>query len=221
MMARLATRVAATTESSLPYLPKGKTVVSGYPVRPDFFAGSEGGGTAPAWASTQKRRRCWSAAAVWARTRINQIVADNLPALLDLCQLVHLSGAGRLRWAEASQRRVAGSGASKVSPVTRTCRKCRGRWPPRTSRSCAPAQARSASCRWPACRRFSFPAPSPTRQRTRRIWPNRGAAIVLPEIASRRGRPARQDAAERRGTTEGDVGGDALARAAGRRRPNR
>jgi UDP-N-acetylglucosamine--N-acetylmuramyl-(pentapeptide) pyrophosphoryl-undecaprenol N-acetylglucosamine transferase len=36
--ARLATRLAASTEASLEFLPAGKTSVTGYPVRPEFFA---------------------------------------------------------------------------------------------------------------------------------------------------------------------------------------
>jgi len=35
---RLATSVATSTEAALEFLPRGKTVVTGYPVRPEFFA---------------------------------------------------------------------------------------------------------------------------------------------------------------------------------------
>lgn len=91
MMARLATRVAATTEESLPYLPRGKTAVSGYPARPDFLQAAKDEGRRRLELDPAAKTLLVSGGSLGAHV-INQVVADNLPALLGLCQIVHLSG---------------------------------------------------------------------------------------------------------------------------------
>lgn len=92
LMTRLATRVAATTEASLPYLPRDKTAVSGYPARPAFFEATKEEGQRRIGLDAGARTLLASGGSLGARA-INQIIADNLPALLDLCQIIHVSGA--------------------------------------------------------------------------------------------------------------------------------
>ena len=92
MMARLATRVAATTQDSLPYLPRGKAAVSGYPVRPDFLQAAREEGRRRLGIDANARTLLVSGGSLGAHA-LNQLVADNLPALIDLCQIIHLSGA--------------------------------------------------------------------------------------------------------------------------------
>lgn len=97
MMARLATRVAATTDDSLPYLPRGKAVVTGYPARQDFLQAAKEEGRRRLGLDPAAKTLLVSGGSQGARS-INNMVADNLPALLDLCQLIHLSGAADFDW---------------------------------------------------------------------------------------------------------------------------
>jgi UDP-N-acetylglucosamine--N-acetylmuramyl-(pentapeptide) pyrophosphoryl-undecaprenol N-acetylglucosamine transferase len=92
MMARLATRVAATVDDSLAYLPRGKTAVSGYPVRPDFLQAARDEARRRLELDPAEKTLLVAGGSQGAHV-LNQLVADNLPALLELCQIVHLSGA--------------------------------------------------------------------------------------------------------------------------------
>jgi len=92
MMARLATRVAATTEDSLSYLPKGKASVSGYPVRSGFLEATKEEARRRLGLDATAKTLLVSGGSLGAHS-LNQLVADNLPVLLDLCQIIHLSGA--------------------------------------------------------------------------------------------------------------------------------
>ncbi len=91
LMTRLATRVAATAGASLPYLPKEKTAVSGYPVRSAFFKATREEGQRRFGLDTAVKTLLVSGGSLGAQT-INQFVTDNLLALLDLCQVIHVSG---------------------------------------------------------------------------------------------------------------------------------
>jgi len=96
-MARLARRVAVTSHRSLSFLPPGKAVVTGYPVRPAF------------WQTTkiEARRRLalldqervlFVAGATHGAHTLNQAVASHLSQVLELCQLIHVSGRGDHAW---------------------------------------------------------------------------------------------------------------------------
>ena len=166
MMARLATRVAVTTEDSLPYLPKGKTVVSGYPVRTGLPGGGRRRGTPPAWTRPELKTLLVSGGSQGAHS-LNQIVADNLPALLDVMSNQSTIRRNRHRRPDARQRRPAGAGRRSVT----------------ISHAYLPRDAVGDGRRRPrphARRRFStlgelpllafrpywYPAPSPIRRRT-------------------------------------------------------
>jgi UDP-N-acetylglucosamine--N-acetylmuramyl-(pentapeptide) pyrophosphoryl-undecaprenol N-acetylglucosamine transferase len=88
---RLATRIATTTEAALAHLPRRKTVVTGYPVRAEFFASSR-----------EDARRALGlppgepvlvvAGATQGAHAINQAVFDALPRLLEAAFVIHVTG---------------------------------------------------------------------------------------------------------------------------------
>ncbi len=104
MMARLATRVAVTVEGSLPYFPLRKALVTGYPARPDFATATRQEAQRRLGLEPATRTLLVSGGSLGARS-INKAVADNLPSLLELCQIIHLSGAADFDWLK--QRRDA------------------------------------------------------------------------------------------------------------------
>ncbi len=97
MMARLANRVAVTAESSLPYLPRRKAVVTGYPARSDFLTAEREEGRRRLDLEPSTRTLLVSGGSLGARA-LNIAVAEKLPSLLDLCQIIHLSGAADFDW---------------------------------------------------------------------------------------------------------------------------
>jgi len=92
-MARLARRVAVTTPRSLPFLPAGKAVVTGYPVRPAFSQATKTEARHRLLLPDEERVLFVAGATQGART-LNQIVAKHLSQVLELCQLIHISGRG-------------------------------------------------------------------------------------------------------------------------------
>jgi UDP-N-acetylglucosamine--N-acetylmuramyl-(pentapeptide) pyrophosphoryl-undecaprenol N-acetylglucosamine transferase len=90
LAARVATRVATTVEGALDYLPREKTVVSGYPLRPEF------------WVADRHEGRCrlglgeepvlLVSGASQGSVALNSALAAVLPDLLKYCEVVHLSG---------------------------------------------------------------------------------------------------------------------------------
>jgi len=95
--ARLAGRVAVTAEESLRRLPARKGVVTGYPVRPEFWqAGREGGreklGLDPA------EKVLFVIGASQGAHSINRAIAAELSGLLELCEVVHVSGQADQQW---------------------------------------------------------------------------------------------------------------------------
>ncbi|HTE84014.1 MAG TPA: UDP-N-acetylglucosamine--N-acetylmuramyl-(pentapeptide) pyrophosphoryl-undecaprenol N-acetylglucosamine transferase [Dehalococcoidia bacterium] len=86
----LATHVATTSDGALDYLPHSKTAVTGYPLRPEF------------WQTTRAEGRqrlgldggpCLlvSGASSGSRT-LNDAILNALDALLEVCEVVHLTG---------------------------------------------------------------------------------------------------------------------------------
>jgi UDP-N-acetylglucosamine--N-acetylmuramyl-(pentapeptide) pyrophosphoryl-undecaprenol N-acetylglucosamine transferase len=87
---RLATVVATTTETPLSVLPRGKTLVTGYPLRPEFAMASRqaardrlGLGSGPVLLV--------SGASSGSRA-LNEAVLSGLPELLDSAEILHLTG---------------------------------------------------------------------------------------------------------------------------------
>jgi UDP-N-acetylglucosamine--N-acetylmuramyl-(pentapeptide) pyrophosphoryl-undecaprenol N-acetylglucosamine transferase len=98
-MARLARRVAVTSPRSLPFLPPGKAVVTGYPVRPAFWQATKMEARRRLSLQDEERVLFIAGATHGART-LNQIVAKHLSQVLELCQLIHISGRGDHPWLE-------------------------------------------------------------------------------------------------------------------------
>jgi UDP-N-acetylglucosamine--N-acetylmuramyl-(pentapeptide) pyrophosphoryl-undecaprenol N-acetylglucosamine transferase len=91
LMTRLSQRVAVTTDRSLPYLPTAKTVVTGYPIRPAFWHVAKTDARRRLAIDPQERVLLITGATHGARS-LNRMVAGHLPRLLELCQVIHLSG---------------------------------------------------------------------------------------------------------------------------------
>jgi UDP-N-acetylglucosamine--N-acetylmuramyl-(pentapeptide) pyrophosphoryl-undecaprenol N-acetylglucosamine transferase len=96
-MARLARRVAVTSHCSLPFLPPGKAVVTGYPVRPAFWQATKTEAR-HRFTFLDQERVLFVAGATHGAHTLNQTVAKHLSQVLELCQLIHVSGHGDHPW---------------------------------------------------------------------------------------------------------------------------
>jgi UDP-N-acetylglucosamine--N-acetylmuramyl-(pentapeptide) pyrophosphoryl-undecaprenol N-acetylglucosamine transferase len=96
-IARLAQRVCATAIESLRSLPSGKTVVTGYPVREEFWNANRATGRERLGLSPEEKVLFVTGASSGAHS-INQAVAAELTGLLQLCEVIHLSGRADEPW---------------------------------------------------------------------------------------------------------------------------
>lgn len=96
----LATRMTTTTEAALQFLPAGKTVVTGYPVRETFFTVSRDEARARLGFAPTERVVVIAGASQGARV-INAAVFDALPDLCRKATVVHVTGEAGF---EAAQR---------------------------------------------------------------------------------------------------------------------
>ena len=90
-MARLAQRVAVSTAETTAKLPDGKTVVTGYPVRAAFWQVSRSEGRRRLGLDPEEKVLLVAGASQGAHS-INTAVETNLRGLLELCEVIHLSG---------------------------------------------------------------------------------------------------------------------------------
>ncbi len=97
LMARLARRIAVTAEPAVARLPSGKAVVTGYPVRRAFFDTQKDEGRRRLGLEPQLPTLFVSGGSQGGRA-INQAVAEQLPRLLEVCQVVHVSGRADHGW---------------------------------------------------------------------------------------------------------------------------
>jgi len=95
--ARLAQRVAVTAVESLRRLPGAKSVVTGYPVREEFWQANRSGGRERLGLDPEEKVLFVIGASQGAHS-INRAIAADLPALLELCEVVHLSGQADEQW---------------------------------------------------------------------------------------------------------------------------
>lgn len=95
--ARLAQRVAVTAVESLRRLPGAKSVVTGYPVREEFWQANRKGGRERFGLDPEKKVLFVIGASQGAHS-INQAIAADLPSLLELCEVVHVSGQADEPW---------------------------------------------------------------------------------------------------------------------------
>lgn len=95
--ARLAQRVAVTAVESLRRLPGAKSVVTGYPVREEFWQADRAGGRERLGLNPEEKVVFVIGASQGAHS-INKAIAGELNALLELCEVVHLSGQADEPW---------------------------------------------------------------------------------------------------------------------------
>ncbi|MBI1885085.1 MAG: UDP-N-acetylglucosamine--N-acetylmuramyl-(pentapeptide) pyrophosphoryl-undecaprenol N-acetylglucosamine transferase [Chloroflexi bacterium] len=88
---RLAQRVAVTTVQTLRKLPDGKGRVTGYPVREEFWRADRSVGRKRLGLDAEEKVLFVAGASQGAHS-INEALASNLRALLELCEVVHISG---------------------------------------------------------------------------------------------------------------------------------
>jgi UDP-N-acetylglucosamine--N-acetylmuramyl-(pentapeptide) pyrophosphoryl-undecaprenol N-acetylglucosamine transferase len=104
LLAGLARRVAVTAEPAVAHLPSGKVVVTGYPVRRDFLEADKAEGRRRLGLDPQLPALFVSGGSQGGHS-INQAVAGQLPRLLEVCQVVHVSGRADHPWlAEVRER---------------------------------------------------------------------------------------------------------------------
>lgn len=96
-IAKLAKRVAVTAAESLRKLPGAKSVVTGYPVRQEFWNADRAGGRERLGLDPEEKVLFVSGASQGAHS-INQAIAADLPGLLELCEVVHLCGHADEPW---------------------------------------------------------------------------------------------------------------------------
>ncbi len=96
----LATRMTTTTEAALVFLPRKKTVVTGYPVRASFFSTPRESARA-SFAILPSDRLVVIAGATQGATAINEAVLGALPDLLHAAVVHHVTGPAGLAAAEA------------------------------------------------------------------------------------------------------------------------
>jgi UDP-N-acetylglucosamine--N-acetylmuramyl-(pentapeptide) pyrophosphoryl-undecaprenol N-acetylglucosamine transferase len=96
-IARLAQRVCATAIESLRALPSGKTMVTGYPVREEFWNVDRATGRERLGLSPEEKVLFVTGASSGAHS-INRAVASELSGLLQLCEVVHLCGRADEQW---------------------------------------------------------------------------------------------------------------------------
>ena len=93
VMARLAQRLAVSTTKTLSKLPDGKAIVTGYPVRPAFWQTNRAEGRQRLGIDPEEKLLFIAGASQGAQT-INTTIAANLRGVLELCEVIHLSGRG-------------------------------------------------------------------------------------------------------------------------------
>jgi UDP-N-acetylglucosamine--N-acetylmuramyl-(pentapeptide) pyrophosphoryl-undecaprenol N-acetylglucosamine transferase len=113
VIARLAARVAVTVEDSCVYFPAGKVAVTGYPVRAEFHGLDRTGARAALGLRLNEDETVLlvSGGSRGARS-INQALSCMLEQMLELTQVVHVSG--ELDWPWVAEQRDALSSALKA-----------------------------------------------------------------------------------------------------------
>lgn len=101
LLSRLATTMTTTSERALEYLPRGRTVVTGYPVRDGFWTLDRASARAAMGLPADTQVLLVTAGSLGAQ-RINAAIFGALPALLERCIVVHVTGEA----GQAEARRV-------------------------------------------------------------------------------------------------------------------
>lgn len=104
-LSRHATRIACSVDGSLAALPGGKTVVTGYPVRPQFAQATRAEGIARFGLDPTLRTLLVTGGSLGARP-INVTVAEALPRLLERAQVLHITGREDASWLTEEHARL-------------------------------------------------------------------------------------------------------------------
>jgi UDP-N-acetylglucosamine--N-acetylmuramyl-(pentapeptide) pyrophosphoryl-undecaprenol N-acetylglucosamine transferase len=91
LLARIATRIATTSEPSLRELPEGKAVVTGYPVRPSFWTAGRDESRTRLGLPIDEHVLLVAGASQGARS-VNEAVASQVDRLLAVCHVLHVTG---------------------------------------------------------------------------------------------------------------------------------
>lgn len=111
---RLATHMTTTTEQALQFLPAGKTTVSGYPVRPEFFMTDRDAARVALGVSGDEPLVLVAGASQGAQS-LNRALFAQLGELTVRAHVVHITGAAGLAEAEAA-RHALGAEGSRYQP---------------------------------------------------------------------------------------------------------
>lgn len=103
---RHATRVACSVDGSLGALPADKTVVTGYPVRAQFAQATRAEGIARFGLDPELPTLLVTGGSLGAH-RINAVVAQALPRLLQQAQVLHITGREDAAWLTEERARLA------------------------------------------------------------------------------------------------------------------
>jgi UDP-N-acetylglucosamine--N-acetylmuramyl-(pentapeptide) pyrophosphoryl-undecaprenol N-acetylglucosamine transferase len=105
LLARLARRIAVTAAPAAARLPSGKAVVTGYPVRRGFFEAQKDEGRRRLGLDPRLPTLFVSGGSQGGHS-INQAVAEQLPGLLEVCQVLHVSGRADHEWLAGVRERL-------------------------------------------------------------------------------------------------------------------
>ncbi|MGE3857778.1 MAG: glycosyltransferase [Dehalococcoidia bacterium] len=104
-LARYASKIACSVEGSLASLPKGRTVVTGYPVRRQFVDATREEGIARFGLDPALKTVLVAGGSLGAH-QINLAVAASLRTLLERAQVIHVSGVDEEHWLQRERERL-------------------------------------------------------------------------------------------------------------------
>jgi UDP-N-acetylglucosamine--N-acetylmuramyl-(pentapeptide) pyrophosphoryl-undecaprenol N-acetylglucosamine transferase len=113
---RLATRMATTTEAALDRLPKAKTTVSGYPVRPTFFTQTRAEART-ALGLSEDERVLLIAGATQGSQAINRAVFSGIERMSGVATVFHITGPGDFEAANERSASLGGEFAGRYRPA--------------------------------------------------------------------------------------------------------
>lgn len=102
---RYATRFACSVDDSLAHLPAGRTVVTGYPLRPQFAEATREGGIERFELDPQLPTVLITGGSLGAH-HINLVVAGALRRLLERTQIIHICGTGEEAWLQREREQL-------------------------------------------------------------------------------------------------------------------
>jgi UDP-N-acetylglucosamine--N-acetylmuramyl-(pentapeptide) pyrophosphoryl-undecaprenol N-acetylglucosamine transferase len=116
LLVRLARRVATTTDGAKKYLPPSKTVVTGYPVRAEFWSQNRNAARIR-FGFDEKTPVLLVTGATQGSMALNTAVIDALPRLLCDCAILHQTGLSGIGAARAAAARLPFESRERYQPV--------------------------------------------------------------------------------------------------------